>query len=139
MSTIILWPLWGLGTLVLSLTSIFYYWHIAISFPASIPLVGVRNEVLSKPRAWIRELNAGLATLHNGYFTVGKKSHPCWRQSFLNFQRLMACSYVLAQHKREIFRSPGHVRPATYCCSQRVIALAGRPAGNCAQSSRSAG
>lgn len=79
MSAIVLWPLWGLGTLILSLTSMFYYWHSAISFPASIPLVGVRNEVLSKPRAWIRELKAGLATLHNGYFTVGKKkknSHP---------------------------------------------------------------
>lgn len=76
MSTITLWPLWGLGTLVLSFGSIVYYWRTAITFPASIPLIGVRNEVLSKPRAWIRELTAGLTTLHEGYFTVGKNPTP---------------------------------------------------------------
>lgn len=76
MSTITLWPLWGLGTLALSLGSIVYYWRTAMNFPASIPLIGVRTEVLSKPRAWIRELTAGLATLHEGYFTVGKNPTP---------------------------------------------------------------
>lgn len=137
MITITLWPLCGLGTLVLSLTSIVFYWRIAISIPASIPVVGVRNEVLSKTRAWIRELTAGLATLHEGYFTVGKNPTPAG-VILLITQRLMACSCGLAQHKREIFRSPGHFRPATYCYSQRIIALVGKPTGNCAQSSRSA-
>lgn len=45
----------------------------------------------------------------------------------------------LAQHEREIIRSAGHFRPATYYCPQKIIALVGWPAGNRALSSRSAG
>lgn len=51
-----MWHFAVLGTLVLWLSGIVYYhWRTATNFPSSIPVVGVRNEVLSKPRAWIRE------------------------------------------------------------------------------------
>lgn len=138
MITITLWPIWALGTLVLSLTSIVYYWRIAISLPASIPTVGIRNEVFSKTRAWIRELTVGLATLREGYFTVDKNLTLVGPDP-LDFSTADGVFVWLAQHEREIIRSAGHFRPATYCCPQRIIALVGWPAGNCALSSRSAG
>lgn len=68
---ILLWHLWGLGSIVLSLSSLYYYWHSTITrIPASIPWAGVKDEAFSKPRAWIREFFAGSSTLHEGYFTV---------------------------------------------------------------------
>lgn len=74
MSSISLWNFWGLGSLVVSLISIVYYWRTTtIQSPASIPWVGVRNEALQKFRAWIRELSAGLTTLDHGYLTVRNK------------------------------------------------------------------
>ena len=73
--SIYLWSLWGLGSIVLSLGSIAYCWSTTTSrFPASIPWAGARNEVFSRPRAWIRELSAGLTTVHEGYFTVRPES-----------------------------------------------------------------
>lgn len=138
MITITLWSIWALGTLVLSLITVVYYWRISISLPASIPTVGIRSEVFSKTRAWIRELTAGLATLHEGYFTVGKNLTLVGPDP-LDSSTADGVFVWLAQHKREIFRSAGHFRPATYCCPQRIIALVGWPAGICAQSSRSAG
>ena len=65
-----LWHLWGLGSIVLWMSSM-YYWRSTITrIPASIPWTGFKDEPFSKPRAWIRELFAGLSTLHEGYFTV---------------------------------------------------------------------
>lgn len=75
-NTISLWHLWGLGSIVLSLSSIVFYWRSTITrIPGSIPWVGFRNEAFSKPRAWIRELSAGLSTVHEGYATVSPLPH----------------------------------------------------------------
>lgn len=53
-----------------------YYWRSTITrIPGSIPWVGFRDEAFSKPRAWIRELSAGLTTVHEGYATVSPLPH----------------------------------------------------------------
>lgn len=71
-----LWHLWGLGSIILSLSSIVYYWRSTITrIPGSIAWVGIRDEAFSKPRAWIRELSAGLSTVHEGYATASPLPH----------------------------------------------------------------
>ena len=47
--------------------------------PVSVPWVGVRNEVLSRTRANVRELTAGLRTLKAGYNQVSPRFllSPC--------------------------------------------------------------
>lgn len=80
MSLISLRDIWSLGSVVLSLSCIIYYWRTStIHFPASIPWVGVRNEAFSKSRAWIREFTAGLGTVQDGYHTVRADSLSPWR------------------------------------------------------------
>lgn len=53
-----------------------YYWRSTIThIPGSIAWVGIRDEAFSKPRAWIRELSAGLSTVHEGYATASPLPH----------------------------------------------------------------
>lgn len=53
-----------------------YYWRSTIiRIPGSIAWVGIRDEAFSKPRAWIRELSAGLSTVHEGYATASPLPH----------------------------------------------------------------
>lgn len=76
-----LWHLSWLGSIVLSLTSLYYWRSTMNSIPASIPWAGLKDEAFSKPRAWLREFVAGLSTLHEGYFTVSshqKKISVFW-------------------------------------------------------------
>lgn len=75
-NTISLWHLWGLGSILLLLSSIVYYWRSTITrIPGSIAWVGVRDEAFSRPRAWIRELSAGLSTVHEGYAAASFLPH----------------------------------------------------------------
>lgn len=71
MSVDLIWSFWGLGAVVLSAGTI-VYWESTCRLPASIPWVGLRNEVFSKPRAWIREYTAGFNTLEDGYSAVSE-------------------------------------------------------------------
>lgn len=41
--------------------------------PQSVPWAGLRNEVLAKTRANVREITAGLRTLRTGYHQVSEK------------------------------------------------------------------
>lgn len=69
---------WNLAALVLTVGLVFYVWELTsrlpASIPSSIPWVGLRNEFFSKPKAWIRELRAGLSTLQDGYVTVSNSA-----------------------------------------------------------------
>ena len=68
-----LWGWLGGASIVLLLLSsiivVKYYWRFTtIHIPRSIAWVGVRDdEIFSRVRAWIRELTAGLSTVHEGY------------------------------------------------------------------------
>lgn len=89
-----LWHLWVLGSIILSLSIIVYYWRSTITrVPGSIAWVGVRDEAFSKPRAWIRELSAGLSTVHEGYATVSPLPHEKSLSNLLLFLLLLFFCY----------------------------------------------
>lgn len=62
-------------TILLSVIAVVYlvYSEYAVStVPQSVPWAGRRNEVLSKTRACLREVTAGLRTLKDGYNQVSE-------------------------------------------------------------------
>lgn len=55
---------------VLAVVYLIYSEYMVSTVPQSVPWAGCRNEVLSRTRACIRELTAGLRTLESGYNQV---------------------------------------------------------------------
>lgn len=148
-SAISLWHFWGLGLIVLSLSSIVYHWHSTITrIPGSIAWVGVRDEAFSKPRAWIRELFAGLSTVHEGYVTVSpfpekKISYNFLSDIFFGYFYFSTTNspglrgVLIVQPKRKTVCPARHSRQTEYHLTQRTLSLARRPTRRCPQLTQS--